>query len=94
VLKVALIGLALVNLITYWIYWLDKSRAQKGGRRISERELLVWAAIGGTPAAILAMRKFRHKTQKVSFRIAFWGVVLAQVAMIVILFRIESTGAE
>jgi uncharacterized membrane protein YsdA (DUF1294 family) len=89
-----MIGLALVNVITYWIYWLDKSRAKKGSRRISERELLVWAAIGGTPAAILAMRKFRHKTQKVSFRIAFWGVVLAQVALVVMLLRVEATSAD
>jgi uncharacterized membrane protein YsdA (DUF1294 family) len=94
VLKVALIGLALVNLITYWIYWLDKSRAKKGGRRISERELLVWAAVGGTPAAILAMRKFRHKTKKVSFRIWFWSVVIGQIALIVILLRVEATGGN
>lgn len=93
-LKVVFVALLVVNLITYWIYWLDKSRAKKGGRRISERELLMWAAVGGTPAALLAMRRFRHKTKKVSFRIWFWGVVIAQCALIFFLFRIEAVGGK
>ena len=66
-LKGIAIWLALINLLTYGIYWWDKRRAVKGKRRISERELLSWAAVGGTPAAFFAMRKFRHKTQKSSF---------------------------
>ncbi len=71
--------LLLVNAFTFFIYWWDKSLARKGGWRVSELGLLFLALIGGSPAAFLAQRKFRHKTKKLSFQIKFWLVVLAQV---------------
>ncbi len=74
--------LVLVNLLTYGIYWLDKRRAAKGGRRISERELLLWALAGGSPAAIVSMRKHRHKTKKMSFKIGIALVVLLQLVTV------------
>jgi len=80
-LRAIAIWLAFINLVTAGVYWLDKRRARKGGRRISERELLAWAAAGGSPAAFWAMRKFRHKTRKASFRAWFWAVVAAQLAL-------------
>ena len=81
-LRFLLVYLALVNLLTYGVYWLDKRRARTGGRRISERELLVWALIGGTPAAWYAMRRFRHKTRKRSFQAMLLGVAIVQVGAI------------
>ncbi len=74
--------LAGINLLAYAVYWLDKRRAEKGQRRISERELLLWAGAGGSLGAFLAMRRFRHKTAKVSFRVGFFGIVLLQVAVL------------
>lgn len=81
-MKLVFIWLFLVNLLTYFVYWLDKRRAKKGGRRIPERELLLWALAGGTPAAIVSMRKHRHKTQKKSFRFAVGAIVLVQLVAI------------
>ena len=86
-LKLVFGWLLLVNLLTYFVYWLDKRRAKKGGRRVSERELLVWALVGGSPAAFYAMRKLRHKTQKTSFKVWFALVVIAQLAAIWFLLR-------
>jgi len=74
--------LAGINLLAYVVYWLDKRRAEKGQRRIAERELLLWAAAGGSLGAFLAMRRFRHKTQKASFRIAFFAIIAVQVVVI------------
>jgi len=74
-----------VNLLTYGVYWWDKRRARIGGRRISERELLMWALAGGSAGAIAAMRIHRHKTQKLSFRIWFGLVLLVQASAIVLL---------
>ena len=85
-LKGIAIWLAAVNLMTYVMYWWDKRRAVKGKRRVSERELVAWALVGGTPAAFLAMRRFRHKTQKSSFRRLFWLIVAAQLAILWWLF--------
>ncbi|MCC9606182.1 DUF1294 domain-containing protein [Blastopirellula sp. JC732] len=56
-------------------YWLDKRLAQSGGRRISEKNLLLFAVVGGWPGALAAQQVFRHKTQKTSFQIKFWFVV-------------------
>jgi uncharacterized membrane protein YsdA (DUF1294 family) len=36
------------------------------------------ALAGGSPAALLAMRLFRHKTAKSGFRFVFWVIVAAQ----------------
>jgi uncharacterized membrane protein YsdA (DUF1294 family) len=87
VLRAILLWLAFINVVTYGVYWLDKRRAEKGKWRISEKELLLWAAIGGSPAAFFAMRRFRHKTRKTSFRVWFWLIVVAQLAAIVFLLR-------
>lgn len=81
-LRLVLLYLLAVNALTYLMYWWDKRRARLGKRRISERELLLWALAGGTPAAALAMRRHRHKTQKRSFRLWFLAVVLLQAAVI------------
>ena len=86
-LKIVIGWLLLVNLLTYFVYWLDKRRAKKGGRRVSERELLVWALVGGSPAAFYAMRKLRHKTKKTSFKLWFALVIIAQLAALWFLLR-------
>ncbi len=86
-LRLALVYLALVNAFTYAVFWLDKRRAARGGRRVSERELMLWVAAGGAPAAFLAMRRLRHKTRKRSFRFAVFGIVLLQLALLLLLLR-------
>ncbi|MHC4939912.1 MAG: DUF1294 domain-containing protein [Planctomycetota bacterium] len=89
-LRALLLWLAFINLVTYGVYWLDKRRAEKGKWRISEKELLLWAAAGGSPAAFLAMRRFRHKTNKTSFRFWYWLIVVAQLAGLFFLLRSQS----
>jgi uncharacterized membrane protein YsdA (DUF1294 family) len=72
--------LALINIITYALFGIDKRRARAGRRRIRERTLLLWSAAGGWPAAFLAMRTLRHKTIDRAFRRRYWGVVIAWIA--------------
>ena len=61
-------------------YALDKSAAQAGRWRISEKTLLMLGLAGGWPGAILAQQLLRHKTSKQSFRVAFWFTVVLNVA--------------
>ena len=82
-LRALAVWLVAINLVTYLMYWWDKRRAQKGTRRISERELLGWALAGGSPAAFFAMRRFRHKTNKSSFRAWYWAIVAAQIGLLI-----------
>jgi uncharacterized membrane protein YsdA (DUF1294 family) len=61
------IYLLLINSITYLAFWIDKERAQMHLYRISESNLLLLAALGGSPAAIFAQQHLRHKTRKQPF---------------------------
>ena len=66
-----------MSLASFFAYGWDKGQAANGGRRISEQTLHLMAFLGGWPGAFLGQRQYRHKTQKMSFRIVFWiGVVL------------------
>jgi uncharacterized membrane protein YsdA (DUF1294 family) len=52
-------------------YRVDKSAAQSGQWRTSERTLHVLALLGGWPGALVGQRVFRHKSRKRSFRVGF-----------------------
>jgi uncharacterized membrane protein YsdA (DUF1294 family) len=76
ILALYLVG---INLGAYLFFWADKHYARRGAWRISEGTLLTLALLGGSPAAYIAMKKFRHKTKKSSFRSKFWIVITLQV---------------
>jgi uncharacterized membrane protein YsdA (DUF1294 family) len=64
------------SLVAYVLYWIDKRRAVASGRRIPESTLHWVSLLGGWPGAIVAQRRLRHKTQKMTFRVTFWTTVL------------------
>lgn len=68
---------AVVSLITYVLYLVDKQRAQAGAWRTRESTLHFFELIGGWPGAFLAQRHLRHKIRKVSYQIVFWLIVVA-----------------
>ena len=92
--------LLLVNLLTFLAYGLDKWKAVRNGRksggkarrsdnlsrRIPEASLLLLAALGGSPAALLAMYLFRHKTLHKKFRYGVPAILVAQVMMILVFY--------
>ncbi len=61
--------LAVINIITFGLYGLDKYRAMNNMWRIPEKTLLGVAAIGGAYGAYLGMRIFHHKTKHLKFQI-------------------------
>lgn len=72
----AAIGYAALSCVAFLLYAVDKSRARRGARRISERTLHLVELLGGWPGAWLAARSLRHKTSKTSYRIVFALIVL------------------
>jgi len=68
--------LLLWNLGVALLYGWDKLQARRGGRRVSERRLLLAAWLAGAPGALLGMALFRHKVSKASFRLAFLAVAV------------------
>ncbi|PTS89439.1 MULTISPECIES: DUF1294 domain-containing protein [unclassified Caulobacter] len=86
-----LLGIALlaINLATFAAYGWDKAAAgRRGERRIPERTLLALAALGGSPAALLARHTLRHKTRKQPFVAWLFLIVFLQVAAGVAAFAI------
>ncbi|MEC3877441.1 DUF1294 domain-containing protein [Chryseobacterium salviniae] len=79
-------GIAIISIITFIIFGIDKRKAVKHQRRISENTLLTVTFFGGTIGALLAMLIFRHKISKRSFLLKFSGIVVIQV-MLVYLYR-------
>ncbi|MCE8001640.1 DUF1294 domain-containing protein [Billgrantia ethanolica] len=68
---------ALLSVITFAMYGIDKAAAERGQWRTSEATLLFAGLIGGWPGALIAQRLFRHKTRKQQFQAMFWcGVVV------------------
>ena len=75
-----------LNLITFFLYGIDKRRAQKNQWRISEACLLTLPFLGGALGALLGMSLYRHKTKHIRFCIlvplalilhtAFWAACL------------------
>lgn len=64
------------SLLTFIMYALDKSAAQKGAWRTPERTLHLLSLAGGWPGALVAQQKLRHKSKKQSFRSVFWLTVI------------------
>lgn len=64
----ALAALLLVNLIGALLFVKDKRDAVADRRRVPERVLLTFAALGAAPLMIWLSGRIRHKTRKEPFR--------------------------
>ena len=77
-----LIGLFVLNVVTFAAFGYDKAMARRSRRRISERTLLVLALMGGSVGALLGRKLFRHKTHKQPFVRVLFGIVVIQLAFV------------
>lgn len=79
------------NLAVALFYGMDKSRAVRGVRRISERNLILSAFAMGAVGAMFGMVWFNHKTAKPKFRILVPMAVIVQIAVIWYVFYMGGT---
>lgn len=82
---IALIYLIILNIITFSVYGIDKSKAKKRKWRISEKTLILLAVIGGSVGAILGVHIFHHKTKHAKFYIGLPLILVLQIAAVVVL---------
>lgn len=70
-----------INLIGFFIMWLDKHKARKGSWRIPEKTLFIITAIGGGIGTTVGMFVFRHKTKKLNFLIGFSFIAILEIIL-------------
>ncbi|AJY51049.1 DUF1294 domain-containing protein [Halomonas sp. KO116] len=67
---------AVVSMLAYITYAIDKKSAINNRRRVSEKTLHLLGVVGGWPGAFLAQQRLQHKTQKTVFQVTFWLTVV------------------
>ena len=72
----------IINIIGFFIMWLDKKKAKKGAWRIPEKTLFIITGLGGGIGTIAGMYTFRHKTQKLGFVIGFPFITILEIITI------------
>jgi uncharacterized membrane protein YsdA (DUF1294 family) len=82
-LHIALIYLAVINVVTFFMYGIDKWKAKKSKWRIREAALLGLAVLGGSIGAWLGMQVWHHKTQHKKFKYGVPAIIIVQLALIV-----------
>jgi uncharacterized membrane protein YsdA (DUF1294 family) len=71
-----------VNVLTFFVYGIDKWQARQGKWRISEATLLSFAVIGGSIGAWLGMRVWRHKTMHKKFKYGIPAILMIHIIII------------
>ena len=72
-----------INLIGFFIMWLDKRKAIKGAWRIQEKTLFIITGLGGGIGTIAGMYIFKHKTQKIGFVIGFPFITILEIVTVI-----------
>ena len=78
---IALIYLAAINVVTFFLYGVDKWKAKRDKWRVSETVLIWMAVLGGSIGAWLGMKTWHHKTQHAKFKYGLPIILIAQVAI-------------
>ena len=81
-LHIALIYLAVINMVTFFMYGIDKWKAKKSKWRVPEATLLMMAILGGSIGAWLGMKVWHHKTLHKKFRYGVPAIIIIQLALI------------
>ena len=89
--------LLIMNLVTFFVFGLDKWKAKRkqtreSVRRIPEKTLFLLSIFGGSVGALLGMRIWHHKTLHKSFRLGIPLILILQLLLplVIVLFRFFS----
>ena len=84
-LYIAIIYLAVINILTFFMYGVDKWKAKRSKWRVSEAALIWMAVLGGSIGAWLGMKAWHHKTQHKKFQYGIPLILFTQVVVIAVL---------
>ena len=80
-LYIALIYLAAINVVTFFLYGIDKLKAKRSKWRISEATLIWLSVFGGSIGALTGMKAWHHKTQHKKFKYGIPLILLLQITL-------------
>nr|WP_255640049.1 DUF1294 domain-containing protein [Pseudalkalibacillus hwajinpoensis] len=74
--------MVLINSGSFILMGVDKRRAKKRARRISEKTLWFFIVIGGSIGGYFGMKRFRHKTKHSQFIYGIPAVIIVHILLI------------
>ena len=80
--QLILIYLIAINVVTFFLYGMDKWKAKRSKWRISEATLLGLAVIGGSIGAWLGMKVWHHKTMHKKYKYGLPLILIVQIAIV------------
>ena len=84
ILHLVIIYLVVINVITFFMYGIDKWKAKRSKWRIREAVLLLLAILGGSIGAWLGMQVWHHKTNHRKFKYGIPLILIAQVILLLL----------
>lgn len=85
-----LVYVAIMSVITFLAYGIDKKKAIDGAWRTKEKTLLGLSLAGGAVGGFLGMKVFRHKTK----HMYFWAVNIAGIILHIAIFIWMANGGQ
>lgn len=76
-----------MNVIGFAVMGIDKEKARKHKRRISEKTIFVISILFGSVGTFAGMYAFRHKTRHMKFVIGIPLILVAQIVLVMILLN-------
>ena len=70
-----------MNVVTFFLYGIDKLKAKRSKWRVPEATLIWMAVLGGSVGAWLGMKAWHHKTQHKKFQYGIPLILLTQLVL-------------
>ena len=83
--NILIIYLIAINVVTFFVYGIDKLKAKRSMWRVREAALLLLAALGGSIGAWLGMKVWHHKTMHKKFKYGIPLIIILQVALVAVM---------
>lgn len=75
--------LIIINIIGFYLMYIDKKKAIKNAYRIPEKNLFLICIIGGSLGTMIGMYKFHHKTKHSKFVYGVPLILIINIIMII-----------
>ncbi len=80
-MHIIVIYLVIINVVTFFMYGIDKWKSKRSKWRIREAALLGLAVLGGSVGAWLGMKVWHHKTMHRKFIYGVPATIIIQLAI-------------